>query len=71
MQYMPIKIKCFFCRLANTGRLMDDDDEDLFLDDDWTLNYDRRPGKYILRKTTMLKYINIHCLTCTSLDKPV
>ena len=50
---------------------MDDDDEDLFLDDDWTLNYDRRPGKYILRKTTMLKYINIHCLTCTSLDKPV
>lgn len=31
-------------RLANTERLMDDNDEDLFLDDDWTINWDKRSG---------------------------
>ena len=30
------------CRLANPGRLIDDDDEDIYLDDDWTWNGDKR-----------------------------
>ena len=32
------------CRLANPGRLIDDDEEDIYLDDDWTWNGDKRLG---------------------------
>ena len=38
----------FCCRLANPGRLIDDDDEDIYLDDDWTWNGDKRLGITLL-----------------------
>lgn len=31
-------------RLANPGKMIDEDDEDMYLDDDWTWNGDKRLG---------------------------
>lgn len=41
---LPSMIVWVCCRLANPGRLIDDDEEDIYLDDDWTWNGDKRLG---------------------------